>query len=175
MDEGTSDFSIKVERVHIMSNYKENAEYIKSFLDEVKWHYDMHNYDGMRRVLFTGGIGGSNEPYGSFHYMAIVDDNAAECYATLPASAQARLPQMSEFITRANYNLKYGAFEMDYNDGQIRFRLAFPMVALRADRALIMLLFCLPVNVLAQHFKGITEVLTDLKTPEEAIADCERQ
>ena len=40
-----------------------------------------------------------------------VEDDVAQNYATLPVSFKDELPQMAEFITRANYGLKYGAFE----------------------------------------------------------------
>ena len=82
---------------------------------------------------------------------------------------------MAEFIARANYGLKYGAFEMDYADGEIRFHLTFPMVALRTDRNLMPVLIGIPAQMLDQYSKGFTEVLMDLKIPEEAIKDCVRR
>ena len=158
-----------------MSNYKENAEYIKKYLDDDDWHYDMHDLEEEQRMAFTGGIGGFKGLYGSFRYLVVVSEDEAQCYVTLPASAKEKLPQMAEFITRANYGFKYGAFEMDYDEGDIRFHLTFPMVALRADRDLIPTLIGLPAKMLDQYSRGFTEVLMDLKTPEEAIKDCERR
>ena len=74
---------------------------------------------------------------------------------------------------QACYGLKYGAFEMDYNDGEVRFHLTFPMTAIRADRMLLPTLLALPPKMLDQYAKGFTEVLMDLNTPEAAIKECE--
>ena len=157
-----------------MSNYKENAEYVKKFFDDEDWHYEMHDIEDEQRAIFTGGIGGFNGLYGSYRFLLIVGDNEAQCYATFPASAKEKLPQMAEFITRANYGLKYGAFEMDYDDGEVRFHLAFPMTAVRADEMVMPTLLMAPPRMLDQYSKGFTEVLMDLKSPAEAVKDCER-
>ena len=154
-----------------MSNYKENAEFVKKFLDDADWHYEMIDRD--KFMVFTGGIGGFKGLYSSFRFLMFVGDDEVQNYAMLPASAKDKLPQMAEFITRANYGLKYGAFEMDYNDGEVRFHLTFPMTAIQADRLLLPTLLALPPKMLDQYAKGFTEVLMDLNTPEAAIKECE--
>jgi hypothetical protein len=155
----------------VMSSYKENAEFVKKLLDDDDWHYEMGDHG--RVVTFTGGVGGFKGLYGSFRFFMFVGDDEVQNYAILPASAKDKLPQMAEFNTRANYGLKYGAFEMDYSDGEVRFHLTFPMTAIRADRMLMPMLLALPPKMLDQYSKGFTEVLMDLKTPEEAVRDCE--
>ncbi len=154
-----------------MSNYKENAEFVKTFLDEDDWHYDMADHGTV--ATFTGGIGGFKGLYNSYRFLLFVGDDEVQNYSTLPASAKDKLPQMAEFITRANYGLKYGAFEMDYGDGEVRFHVTYPMAALRAERELMLALMFLPGNMLDRYSKGLTEVLMDLKSPEDAIKDCE--
>ena len=90
-----------------------------------------------------------------------------------PASAKDKLSEMAEYITRANYGLKYGDFEMDWNDGEVRFHLTFPMSAVRADEMILPTLLMAPPRMLDQYSKGFTEVLMGLKTPADAIKDCE--
>lgn len=153
-----------------MSNYKENAEYVKKILDEENLHYDMRNDE--QATIFIGDIGGFKGLYNSFRFIVAVCDDEAQCFAIFPASAKEKLAQVAEFITRANYRLKYGEFQMNYNDGEIRFHLTFPMVALRADRDLIPTLIGYTTRALSDFSKGLTEVLMDLKTPEEAVAAC---
>ena len=154
-----------------MSSYKENAEIIKKFLDEDDWHYEMHDHG--RAAVFTGGIGGFKGIYNSFRFLLIVGDDEVQNYTTLPASAKEMLPQMAEFITRANYGLKYGAFEMDWNDGEIRFHLTTPMSAILADRRRLIELLAIPSQMLDRYSRGFTEVLMGLKSPVDAIKDCE--
>lgn len=154
-----------------MSNYKENAEFVKKVLDEDDWHYDMQ--DAGKAAVFTGGIGGFKGLYTSFRYLMIVGDDEVQSYAMFPASAKEKRPQIAEFITRANYGLKYGAFEMDWNDGEVRFHLTIPMSAILADRNHIPALLALPPQMLDRYSRGITEVLMGFKSPEEAIKECE--
>ncbi len=155
---------IEKERIISMSNYKENAEFIKNFLDGADCHYEMQDHGSL--VTFCG-------VYNSFRFVMFVDDDVAQNYATLSVSFKDELPQMAEFITRANYGLKYGAFEMNYDNGDVRFHLTFPMAAIRADKMLLQMLLAIPAQMLDKYMKGFSEVFWDLKTPEEAIKDCE--
>ncbi|MBQ2632828.1 MAG: YbjN domain-containing protein [Kiritimatiellae bacterium] len=154
-----------------MGSYKENMDVVKKFLDENDWHYDMHDHGHV--ATFTGGVGGFKGLYNSFRFILFVGEDEVQNYATFPASAKDKLPEMAEFITRANYGLKYGDFEMDWNDGEVRFHLTFSMSAVRADEMILPTLLLAPPRMLDQYSKGFTEVLMGLKTPADAIKDCE--
>ena len=154
-----------------MGSYKENMDVVKKFLDENDWHYDMHDHGHV--ATFTGGVGGFKGLYNSFRFILFVGEDEVQNYATFPASAKDKLHEMAEFITRANYGLKYGDFEMDWNDGEVRFHLTFSMSAVRADEMILPTLLLAPPRMLDQYSKGFTEVLMGLKTPADAIKDCE--
>ena len=154
-----------------MSNYKENAEFVRKFLDANDWHYEMNDHG--RVATFTGGVGGFKGLYNSFRFILFVGEDEVQNYAMFPASAKDKLPEMAEFITRANYGLKYGDFEMDWDDGEVRFHLAFPIAAVRADEMILPTLLVAPPKMLDKYSKGFTEVLMGLKTPNDAIKECE--
>ena len=82
-----------------MSNYKENAAFVKKFLDEDDWHYEANDHGSVATV--TGGIGGFKGLYNSYRFILFVGDDELQNYAMLPASAKDKLPEMAEFITRA--------------------------------------------------------------------------
>lgn len=153
-----------------MSSYKENAEYVKKILDGDDWHYDMQDHGTV--MTFTGGIGGFKGIYKSFQFVLFVGDDEAQSFASYPVFAKEKLPETAEFITRVNYGLKFGQFQMDYEDGEVRFHLAFPMTAVRADELTLPTLLALPAHMLDQFSKGYMEVLMGVKSPEEAIKDC---
>ena len=155
----------------VMGSYKENMDVVKKFLDENDWHYDMHDHGHV--TTFTGGVGGFKGLYNSFRFILFVGEDEVQNYAMFPASAKDKLSEMAEFITRANYGLKYGDFEMDWNDGEVRFHLTFPMSTVRADEMILPTLLMAPPRMLDQYSKGFTEVLMGLKTPADAIKDCE--
>lgn len=47
-------------------------------------------------------------------------------YVSAPQKAPAEnLPAVAEFITRANWGLRIGNFELDYSDGEVRFKSAY--------------------------------------------------
>ena len=152
-------------------NYKENAEFVKKFLDDNDWHYEMTEHDTC--MVFAGGVGGFKGLYNSFRFLMFVGEDEVQNYATFPVHTKDKLPQVAEFIARANHGLKYGAFEMDYGDGEVRFHLAFPMTAVRADSLLLPTLLALPPKMLDQYAKGFMDVLMDIKTPADAVKDCE--
>ena len=131
----------------------------------------MHDHGHV--ATFSGGVGGFKGVYNFSRFAMIVDDDAVQNYATYPASAKDKIPQVAEFIARANFGLKYGAFEMDYSDREVRFHLAFPMSAVRADEDLLPIMLGIPPKMLDESAKGFTEVIMGLKTPEEVIKDCE--
>ncbi|MBQ7188084.1 MAG: hypothetical protein IJR99_01570 [Kiritimatiellae bacterium] len=153
--------------------YKENAALIKGFLDADEWKYEMEDKED--KILFSGGITGEEGIYDSYRFVVTVDDSVVQGYALLPASAKKKLAEMGEFITRANYGLKYGAFEMDYSDGEVRYHICLPIEAFRADRdKFAKLILVLPVQVMEKYAKGIAAVLIGVKTPKEAVEECEK-
>ncbi len=157
-----------------MSSYKENAEFVKNFLDEGNWRYDMREHADS--VLFTGGIAGFAGLYDSFRFFMFVEDDLVQNFAMFPASARSRMSGVAEFITRVNYNLKLGRFEMDYGCGEVRFHMSLPMSAVREERdELLPRILYLPVQMLDRYARGFSEVILDLKTPEQAVKDCETE
>ena len=151
--------------------YKANAEIVKRFLDDNDWRYEMKEYGN--KVVFHGSISGFKGVYDSFRFAMIVDDSSVQNYAMYPASAKDKLPEMAEFLHRANYGLKYGAFEMDYSDGSVRFHFAVPISTIRADNDEILKVLFIPAQMLGKYSKGFSAVLLGIKKPVEAVSECE--
>ena len=154
-----------------MGNCKDNVKLVKDFLDGDGWRYK--TYSQGNATTFLGEIGDFKGVYSSFRFMVFVGEEEVQNCAMFPASAKDKMPEMAEFITRANYGLKFGRFEMDYRDGEVRFQLSFPISAARVDNKILPTLMIAPPRMLDQYSKGFTEVLMGLKTPADAIKDCE--
>jgi hypothetical protein len=82
------------------------------------------------------------------------------------------LPAMAEFVTRANYGLNIGNFEMDYDDGEVRFRTSIDLEDAPLLDSLTSTLISANVAVMDDYFAGITAVLHGVP-PASAVADCE--
>ena len=98
------------------------VEVVKKFLDGGfdgdKWNYEIHN-----EIAFIGGIGGLKGKISDLKFYIIVGDENVTCYHIAPVKAPVeQRSAISEFITRANYGLTNGNFEMDFNDGELRYK-----------------------------------------------------
>jgi hypothetical protein len=89
-----------------------------------------------------------------------------------------RVPQykrlaMAELITRANYGLPMGCFEMQFDQGEIRFRTSINIESDRFSFGLLRPLFYANNAVMDRYFKGITMVLKGKASAKQAIARIE--
>lgn len=91
-------------------------ECIETFFKENDWNYtfnDEHEY-------FETGIRIHNKLKRCDIYIDVYDEYYVT-HGVLPISADtACMKEVSEYLHRVNYGMKWGSFEMDYNDGEIR-------------------------------------------------------
>lgn len=72
-------------------------------------------------------IKGEHARYGGY---AVTDEDhrTAVIYCAFPTRVPAeRRPQVGEAITRANYGLRVGGFELDFSDGDLRYRIGMDL------------------------------------------------
>ena len=176
MEDSRRESGTKPEKTRTSSSrgrYKENAAFVKRYLDANDWHYEMKEHPEAGMVSFRGSVGGFEGVYPSFRFVLLVNDTLVQNYAMLPSSFKGKVPQVVEFITRANYGMKLGAFEFDYDDLDVRFHLAFPFATVRADEDQLLVLLHVPPRTLDKYAKGFTWILQGIRTPAEAVKVCE--
>ena len=86
---------------------------------------------------------------------------------------EAKRHRVAEFLTRANYGLIIGNFEMDYEDGEIRYKTS---VALGDDRVppdIMKPLVYINVAMMDRYLPGIMAVAHGNISPEDAIREIE--
>jgi hypothetical protein len=76
---------------------------------------------------------------------------------------------LSEFITRANFGLMIGNFEMDWDDGEIRFKTGIDVEGDRLTIALVRQVVYANVLMLDMYLPGLLSVLYGQVTPATAI------
>ena len=93
----------------------------RNYLEGEKWHYTFEERTGYLR--FGMNLRGKLK---TIQYAVCVKDDECTVYAVSPVSADANDPeqmrQMEEFVCRANYGLRDGNFEIDVNDGELRYK-----------------------------------------------------
>lgn len=82
--------------------------------------------------------------------------------------------QMADFLTRANYGLPIGNFELDQEDGEIRFRIFISLEPGQVpSKQKIIDSLCLSIGIYKKYGQGIVAVLSGELSPKEAVALCE--
>lgn len=79
----------------------------------------------------------------------------------------------AEFITRANYGIVIGNFELDFNDGEIRYKTSIDVEGNRLNFDLIKNLVYANVTIMDRYLPGIIAVIENDLSPETAIAQIE--
>lgn len=99
----------------------------------------------------------------------IVREDNFSALATLPLAADenSRLA-VAEYLTRANYNMRNGNFEMNMNDGVIRFKAYHHAGGAPLDPKAGRLTVLLPFLMIDRYGNGLIDVLFGLKSPREA-------
>ena len=108
-------------------------EVVRKFLDGgfdgTKWHYTMPD-----EYSFEGIVSGLSSRISEVRYFIAICEDVVIAHHIAPLKvSKGRRPAVSEFITRANYNLIRGRFEMDFDDGELRYTLPLSQYDLSAD------------------------------------------
>ena len=95
------------------------------YFESQKWHYEVRQNDDTRFIAAFGiNLKGR---LSSCRVLTIVDERDIQCLTVCPIKATEDVrPQVAEYLTRANYGMKIGKFEMDMNDGEVRYQAILP-------------------------------------------------
>ena len=150
---------------------EDNSRLIRTFLDENEWKYRYIP----EKELYFGNVGLKNV-ISTIEFLICMSDTHVTAYFRLPVSAKDCLRPMAEFITRANYGLHMGCFELDFRDGEIRYKMSISNTALEANPDNeINLMMSIPCGTIDTYAKGIIGVLSGFEEPEDAVKRCEER
>ncbi len=93
-------------------------------------------------------------------------------YISLSGDAES-MANVCEYLTRANYGLSIGNFELDFRDGEIRYKVSCnARDALPGEDALDDLI-SLPILMFNRYGNGLLAVSMGMMTPEQAVEQAE--
>lgn len=142
---------------------------ITAFFKQDKWPFDVVNEQEAIRVEFAGDHGRwicyaeAHEAQGLFAFYSVLSAKAPKEKRILVA----------EFITRANYSMIIGNFEMDYDDGEVRYKTSIDVKGDELRAALIQQVVYGNVKTVDLYFEGLMSVIYGGATPAAAIAKIE--
>ena len=125
------------------------------------------------KTILRTGFSGSNGKWTCFA-QALEDLYQFVFYSVCANNApEDKRPAMAEFITRANYGMRIGNFEMDFSDGEIRYKTSIDVEDDELTPALIKQLLYANVMTMNRYLPGIMSVLYGNVSPADAIAEIE--
>ncbi|MEH2058464.1 MAG: YbjN domain-containing protein [Nostoc sp.] len=96
-------------------------------------------------------------------------------YSICPVNApENKRLAIAELLTRANYGMMIGNFELDFTDGEISYKTSIDVEGDRLSFALIQRVVYANVTMMDEYLPGILSVIYGNLSPEEAIAKIER-
>lgn len=139
------------------------------FLDEDGW-YPKRVEDRFVYAMLVNGKNGDIRCYAHIR----MDLEQLIFYAVSPIKAVDEIRQdVAEFITRANYGLRIGNFEMDYRDGAVRYKSSLDFEGETLTPGLIRNAIYSAVRTMDDYLCGLMRVIYAGATPLEAIQEVE--
>jgi hypothetical protein len=119
---------------------------------------------------------GFQEKNGQYECYAIARNEQQQMvfYSIIPVQApENKRSAVAEFITRANYGIIIGNFELDFTDGEIRYKTSIDVDGNGLNFNLIQNLVYANVTMMDEYLPGIIAVIENDVSPEEAIKQLE--
>ncbi|HQE91601.1 MAG TPA: YbjN domain-containing protein [Anaerolineae bacterium] len=142
---------------------------LSQFLQDDGWYPQQLDEKTIHRVYFAGE-NGELRCYAQIR----VDLEQFLFYVIAPVKAPENVrPLVAEYIARANYGLRIGNFEMDYTDGEVRYKSSLDFEGEVLTPQLIKNTMYPAVHTMDFYLPGLLSVMYGNKTPAEAIHSIE--
>ena len=141
----------------------------ESNLHDLEWRYQLDE----EREIIRFGVNCAN---GSFEVIIHVatELDLVKCFTLYPVRVpEAQRPTVAEYLTRANYGLLFGNFELDYTDGEVRFRTSMNTDDAAINSVVARHLVQQNVNTADRYFNGLLRVVYGALDPASAIREAE--
>ncbi|HZT80848.1 MAG TPA: YbjN domain-containing protein [Gemmataceae bacterium] len=142
---------------------------VVDYLTEDDWKFTVLEGDGAFVLSFRGKAG-SWQCFGRA-------DEEKECftfYSILPPHApEDKRLKVAEFVTRANYGLIIGNFELDFRDGQVRYKTSIDIEGGELTHKMVENLIYANLTTMDDYFPGFMSVMYGDREPAEAIDEIE--
>ncbi len=139
---------------------------LMAYFDEDGWLYELRAADAVLRLPFRGEAG---------NWVCFAQAREAQAqfvfYSVYPVLVPpARRTAMAELLTRANYGLVLGNFELDFNDGEVRFKTSLDIEGAELIPPLIQACVYANVIMMDQYMPAIVALLAEDLEPAAALA-----
>lgn len=149
---------------------KKVIEAIKFFFEKNEWKYQYNE----EKKIFVSGINMDNV-LGNVSMYISLEENSYNVYMILNSKAEEEYyVAVGEFLHRANYGLKNGNFEMDYRDGEVRYKSFVNFENIVISEEIVKDSIFVGIAMLDTYGKGLLKIMLGESTPKECIEECEK-
>lgn len=152
----------------------EIANLINGFLKDDDWNFSFDQEEG----IFRFGLKLGNK-LRSIRYVIKVNECDFSVYGISPVGPDEEdaegMQSMAEYLCRVNYGLKSGCFEMDMEDGEIRFRTYVYCKGVLPSEHMIRRSIYTVAAMFEHYGQGMTEVIFGGKSAKEAYDENEKR
>ena len=146
---------------------------VKKFLVDDDWHFSFDENTG----IFDFGLRVKSKIQ-RINYIVDVHEDEIVVYGICPIGVDHTdadtMAQMAEFLCSANYGLKNGCFELNFRDGEIRFRSFIDCEDTTPSVKVIKNSIYCTAAMYKRYAPGIVDIIFAGCTAKEAIAKCEK-
>ncbi|MGE5398542.1 MAG: YbjN domain-containing protein [Chitinophagales bacterium] len=139
-------------------------ETILEFFEDNDWQVDLVDFNLLRTAFF--GKNGKFDLYG--HELTDKEGILFHCRCPVNVPESKRV-EVAEFLTRANFEMLLGNFEMDWEDGEVRYKTSLYTNDEAATVAMVEPLVWSNVYRMDQYFPGLMSIIYGNLSPKEAI------
>lgn len=135
------------------------------FMEDGKWHYEILEGQNLLRFFFKGKTGRM------LCYADVQeDDRWLIFYSYLPVNTPPeKIHEMAEFVARANRGMRIGNFELDFEDGEVRFKTSIDVEGGELTSRMIDNLLQANLVTMDRYFSGMMELIYTEKSPRELV------
>ena len=127
---------------------------VEAFFSESDWKFVL---DGNTIHLIA-----ESEHNGNLHCLLRAEDETEQMvlysYAPLKVPYANRIT-MAEYLTRANYGLRLGNFEMDFSDGELRYKTSVDVEGGELTVRMVGIMVYANLNCMSKYLPGVMKVL----------------
>ena len=144
---------------------------VKKYLDMNDWHYTFDEEKG----LFKCGVNLKGK-LSECRLFIDIKDKVILNYATIDMRAdEGSRASVAEFITRANYGLTYGNFEMDYADGEVRYKMTVDCENQVPGYDVLDRMVVMPALMYQRYGDSLLAVMFGFSDPKTAVENAEKR
>jgi len=143
---------------------------IKMFFEKNKWKY---SYDSEKKTFYTGI--NTESIIGNIHIYVVLSDVDYAVYTVLNGYVEKEdMIKVAEYLHRVNYGLNEGNFELDYSDGEIRYKAYVNYEKTDISEEVLYDSILVGPWMVRRYGKGLFKVMLGADTPENCVEEAEK-